>query len=75
MTEHDEQDTAELYDEESLGEDETIIETATPDGRLHGELLAPDGGGIDGVAELVAHELPTDDEMSPEGAALHLEDH
>ena len=75
MSEHDEQDTAELYDEESLGEDETIIETAAPDGRIHGELLAPDGGGVDDVAELVARELPTDDEMSPEEAALHLEDH
>ena len=73
MSEHDEQDTAELYDEESLGQDETIIETDAPDGRIHGQLFVPDGGADDG-AELAARELRTDGETSPEEAALHLEE-
>jgi len=75
MSGFDEQDVAELYDEESRGDDETIIETSPAGGRPRGQLLAPDQGGVDETAELVATELPADDLLSPEEAALHLEDH
>lgn len=75
MTEFDEQDQAEMFDEESRGADETIAEVGPAHGRIHGELLAPDGGGVDDVGELVATELEDDGQRSPEESALHLEDH
>lgn len=75
MTDQDEQDIAEMYDEESRGEDETIAEIEPLYGRVRGKLLAPDGGGVDDVGELVATELEDDGDRSPEESALHLEDH
>lgn len=71
----DDQAMAELLDEESRGEDETIIETEPDDGMVHGQLAAPDQLGSDNVAELVASEYPADGPLSPEEAALHIEDH
>lgn len=70
----DEQDLAEMYDEESLGDDEPRVEPEPADGRLHGHLAAPDAGGNDGTAELVATEYPEDgDPLSPEERAMHTE--
>lgn len=71
----DEQDSAELFDEDTVGDDGRSLEPTPDDGRVHGHLLAPDEGGPDEVSELVATEIPTDGQLAPEEAALHLEDH
>ncbi len=42
---------------------------------VHGRLMAPDEGGNDDVAELVATEYPVDDPLAPEESALHIEEH
>ena len=39
--------------------------------RVNGRLLAPDQGGNDRTAELIATEYPADGPLSPEEAALH----
>lgn len=71
---YDEQDRAEEFDEEARGQDETRVEPPLDDGRVHGHLGSPDldAGGI---AELVLDESDTDDLLSPEESAMHLEDH
>jgi len=74
-TNSDEQDRAELFDEEARGEDETPVEPAPDDDRVHGQLGAPDQLGADHIAELVADEFPADGPLAPEEQALHLEDH
>jgi hypothetical protein len=65
---HDDQDVAEMYDEEARGGDEAESESH------HQELLAPDLGGVDDVAELVATFDDAEGPIGPEDAALHLED-
>lgn len=71
----DEQDRAEEFDEEALGEDETRVEPPPNDGMVHGHLGSPDQLYADNISELVAEEFPTDDLLSPEESAMHLEDH
>ncbi len=71
----DEQDRAEEFDEESLGEDEPRLEPPPNDDMVHGHLGSPDQLGADRIAELVADEFETDDLLSPEESAMHLEDH
>ena len=72
----DEQDRAEMFDEESRGEDETMVDGPDPtDGHLHGRIGAPDQLGSDDIAELVGVEEPAEDDLSPEEAAMHFEDH
>lgn len=102
MSEPDEQEMAELFDEDALGEDGVLIdellraddidmvesvadrashEEADFDRRpgrgdmVHGLLGAPEAGGSDRTAELVATEYPAEGPLSPEEAALHFEDH
>lgn len=60
------QDVAELLDEEALGGDEELPH--------HRELLAPDLGGDDDVAELVASYDDAEGPIGPEDAAMHLVD-
>lgn len=76
MNEPDAQDEAEMFDEESRGEDETVVEGPPPgDGHLHGRLLAPDQLLDDEIAELIATEQPAEDPLTAEEAAMHYEDH
>jgi hypothetical protein len=76
MSPPDAQDTAEVFDEESRGEDETVVEGPAPDdGHVHGRLVAPDQLLSDDIAELIASEQPAEDPLSAEEAAMHYEDH
>lgn len=61
----DEQDIAEMVDEEARGTD------AGPE--THTELLGPDGGGNDDVAEMVGTFEDAEGPQPPEEAALHVE--
>lgn len=70
----DEQDVAEALDDDMAGIDDTVVEPEPADGYVHGQLGDPGQLGADGVAELVADEFPADGPLSPEEAALHLED-
>ena len=65
-TDHEGQDLAEMFDEEALGGDEVAPH--------HQELLAPDPGGSDETAELVASFDDAEGPIGPEDAALHIED-
>ncbi len=60
----DPQATAEMFDEEA---------SDTEDPVTHGELLGPDGGGNDDVAELVGDLADAEGPLGPEDAAIHLE--
>ena len=72
----DAQDEAEMFDEETRGEDETVVEGPPPDdGLVHGNIVAPDPLLADDIAELVGSEEPAEDPLSAEEAALHYEDH
>ena len=62
----DEQDVAEIYDDEACG-----IEDGPP---VHPELLAPDGGGPDDVAELIGELVDAEGPLAPEERAMHLTD-
>ena len=76
MNEGDAQDEAEMFDEESHGEDETIVEgPPADDGHVHGNIVAPDQLLADDIAELIASEQPAEDPLSAEEAAMHYEDH
>lgn len=70
----DEQDRAELFDDDTVGVG-SVDDDVVDDGHLHDRLVAPDEGGPDDVAELVASEVPADSPLSAEEAALHYEDH
>ena len=59
------QDLAELLDDEALGGDEEQPH--------HRELLGPDLGGNDDVAELVASYDDAEGPIGPEDAAMHLD--
>jgi hypothetical protein len=76
MNEPDSQDQAEVFDEESRGEDETVVDAPPPDdGLVHGRLVAPDQLLADDIAELIASEEPAEDPLTAEEAAMHYEDH
>ena len=76
MNEGDAQDEAEMFDEESRGEDETIVEgPPADDGHVHGNILAPDQLLADDIAELIASEQAAEDPLTAEEAAMHYEDH
>ena len=76
MNEPDAQDEAEMFDEESRGEDETNVEGPGPaDGYVHGNIVAPDALLADDIAELIASEQPAEDPLTAEEAAMHYEDH
>lgn len=76
MNEPDAQDEAEMFDEETRGEDETVVEDAVPDdGYVHGNIVAPDQLLADDIAELIAAEQPAEDPLSAEEAAMHYEEH
>lgn len=63
----DTQDVAEMFDEEALGGDESML--------VHHELLGPDLGGVDDVAELIAtYDDDAEGPIGPEDAAMHIED-
>jgi len=64
--EPDPQAGAEVFDEEALGGDEV-----SP---VHRELLGPDLGGADDVAELVGSFDEAEGPLGPEDAAMHVED-
>lgn len=61
----DAQDLAEMYDEEALG--------GTESAPSHSELLSPDLGGDDDVAELIATYDEAEGPLGPEEAAMHIE--
>jgi hypothetical protein len=65
VADRDDQDMAEMFDEEALGGDELAP--------VHHELLGPDLGGSDDVAELVASFDDAEGPIGPEDAAVHLE--
>jgi hypothetical protein len=74
--EGDAQDEAELFDEESRGEDETDVENPpVGDGHLTGTIVAPDQLLADDVAELVGSEEAAEDPLTAEESAMHYEDH
>ncbi len=76
LNEGDAQDEAEMFDEESRGEDETIVEgPPADDGHVHGNILAPDQLLADDIAELIASEQAAEDPLTAEEAAMHYEDH
>ncbi|MBK5289065.1 MAG: hypothetical protein JJE46_11430 [Acidimicrobiia bacterium] len=76
MNAPDAQDEAEMFDEETRGEDETVVEPPLPeDGHVHGTIVAPDQLLADDVAELIASEQPAEDPLTAEEAAMHYEDH
>ena len=76
LNEPDPQDEAEMFDEESRGEDETDVEAKAPeDGYVHGSIVAPDPLLADDIAELIASEQPAEDPLSAEESAMHYEDH
>lgn len=76
MNEPDAQDEAEMFDEESRGEDETNVEgPAADDGYVHGSIVAPDALLADDIAELIASEQPAEDPLTAEEAAMHYEEH
>ena len=76
MNPPDAQDEAEMFDEESRGEDEVEVEGPGPaDGYVHGSIVAPDPLLADGIAELIASEQPAEDPLSAEESAMHYEDH
>lgn len=64
ITEPDAQATAELFDEET---------TDTEEPTVHSELLGPDAGGNDDVAELVGDLTDAEGPIGPEDAAVHVE--
>lgn len=61
----DEQDIAEMIDEEARGVDDGPA--------THQELMDPDGGGNDDVAEMVGTQESAEGPVSPEEAAIHLQ--
>ncbi len=63
MNENDDQQSAETFDEEALGGDET--------NPTHLELMGPDEGGDDDVAELIATTEEAEGPLSPEERAVH----
>jgi hypothetical protein len=71
----DEQDRAEMFDEDVLDDDQIGFTPWPPDGRVHGVIGSPDQLGADDIAELVADEFPADDQLAPEEAAMHVEEH
>jgi len=76
MNEGDAQDEAEMFDEESRGEDETIVEgPPAGDGHLRGTIVAPDQLLADDIAELIGSEQAAEDPLTAEEAAMHYEDH
>ena len=76
MSSSDEQDIAELYDEDAMGDEGPITEDrAGSDDLVHGIIGSPDQLGNDDIAELVASEYPADGPQSPEEAAMHTEEH
>lgn len=60
---HDAQELAEILDEEARDAEDPPV---------HTELLAPDLGGNDDVAELVASAEPAEGPIGPEEAAVHV---
>ncbi len=76
MNDGDAQDEAEMFDEETRGEDETVVEgPLADDGHVHGNIVAPDQLLADDIAELIGSEQPAEDPLSAEEAAMHYEDH
>ena len=61
----DDQDAAEMFDEEALGGDET--------NETHQELMDPDEGGDDNVAELIGTFEEAEGPIAPEDRAVHLQ--
>ena len=73
--EGDAQDEAEMFDEESRGEDETDVENPpVGDGHLTGTIVAPDQLLADDIAELIGSELAAEDPLTAEEAAMHYEE-
>ncbi|MGZ4677861.1 MAG: hypothetical protein ACXVJ7_11325 [Acidimicrobiia bacterium] len=76
MNEREAQDEAEMFDEETRGEDETVVEgPPAGDGHLHGTIVAPDQLLADDIAELVGSEQAAEDPLTAEEGAMHYEDH
>jgi hypothetical protein len=67
----DDFDGPESFEDRSRHEEPDFDEQLPPDDHLRGTLLAPDQGGNDRDAELVANELPAEGPLSPEEAAVH----
>ena len=66
MPDHDDQDAAEMLDEEAMGGDDVT-------NPLHLELMDPDEGGDDNVAELIATLEEAEGPESPEERAIHIQ--